>query len=291
MRRYYTHTCLQCGTAFESLRKNTKYCSTKCAGNAKSLFFAEKRKSVCLWCGKEFIAKKKRNSSYCSPECYFVSQREECLSRFNNIDGFYLVNYSSKDEVTIACSVCGTEYTTTSTEAIRKRACQNCAKIEADRKEKEKLEQLQAKRKAREDAKRKKDEQLKKLREQKNVEREKMHQEALKRQKERLHAYWKDHELDRENRIKSNGRRDRGITLQKLYSRDGGRCHICGGICDFSDGTWTNKGYFIARASYPSIDHIVPLSLGGPHTWDNIKLAHFRCNVIRGNAPLRKEGA
>jgi 5-methylcytosine-specific restriction endonuclease McrA len=34
-----------------------------------------------------------------------------------------------------------------------------------------------------------------------------------------------------------------------------------------------------------SVDHIVPLSLGGPHTLDNAQLAHLRCNAIKGNRP------
>jgi hypothetical protein len=33
----------------------------------------------------------------------------------------------------------------------------------------------------------------------------------------------------------------------------------------------------------PSLDHIMPLSLGGTHTWDNVQLAHLRCNVKKNN--------
>lgn len=34
---------------------------------------------------------------------------------------------------------------------------------------------------------------------------------------------------------------------------------------------------------YPSVDHVIPLSKGGTHTWDNVKLAHKRCNSKKGN--------
>lgn len=33
----------------------------------------------------------------------------------------------------------------------------------------------------------------------------------------------------------------------------------------------------------PSLDHVLPLSKGGTHTWDNVQLAHLRCNVSKGN--------
>jgi len=34
-----------------------------------------------------------------------------------------------------------------------------------------------------------------------------------------------------------------------------------------------------------NIDHIVPLSEGGPNTIDNLALTHRRCNDLRGNVP------
>lgn len=30
-------------------------------------------------------------------------------------------------------------------------------------------------------------------------------------------------------------------------------------------------------------DNIVPLSKGGPHTWDNVQAAHFSCNIKKSN--------
>jgi 5-methylcytosine-specific restriction endonuclease McrA len=43
----------------------------------------------------------------------------------------------------------------------------------------------------------------------------------------------------------------------------------------------------------PEIDHLVPVSAGGSHTWDNVALAHRRCNYERrevGPAQLRLLG-
>ena len=75
---------------------------------------------------------------------------------------------------------------------------------------------------------------------------------------------------------------DEDITLEKLYNRDGGVCALCGGRCNYEDYILKDTT-FIAGNTYPSIDHIKPLSKGGSHTWDNVQLAHKQCNSIKSN--------
>lgn len=75
---------------------------------------------------------------------------------------------------------------------------------------------------------------------------------------------------------------DKDITLEKLYNRDRGICALCGEHCNYDDYILKDKT-FIAGNDYPSIDHIKPLSKGGSHTWDNVQLAHKRCNSIKSN--------
>lgn len=76
---------------------------------------------------------------------------------------------------------------------------------------------------------------------------------------------------------------DKDITLKALFDRDKGKCWICGDICDFEDFTRNEDGKFIVGANYPSIDHVFPLSKGGLHSWDNVKLAHHYCNTLKSN--------
>lgn len=76
---------------------------------------------------------------------------------------------------------------------------------------------------------------------------------------------------------------DKDITLKALFDRDNGKCWICGDICDFEDFTRDEDGNFIVGANYPSIDHVFPLSKGGMHSWDNVKLAHHYCNSLKSN--------
>lgn len=73
---------------------------------------------------------------------------------------------------------------------------------------------------------------------------------------------------------------DKSITLKKLYDRDKGVCKICGGLCDYNDYKIVN-GITVVGNCYPSIDHIIAISKGGSHTWDNIQLAHKQCNSIK----------
>lgn len=55
-----------------------------------------------------------------------------------------------------------------------------------------------------------------------------------------------------------------------VFERDGWRCGICG-----------KKVSRHLKCPHPrsvSLDHIIPLALGGSHTWDNVQCAHRACN-------------
>lgn len=60
-----------------------------------------------------------------------------------------------------------------------------------------------------------------------------------------------------------------------LAERDGTDCGVCGEPVDLSL-KWP------LRMS-PSVDHIIPVSLGGTDDGDNLRLAHLSCNCARGN--------
>jgi len=53
-----------------------------------------------------------------------------------------------------------------------------------------------------------------------------------------------------------------------LYQRDKGICGLCGGRVKREDA---------------SVDHIIPLSMGGAHSYANTQIAHLSCNLKRGN--------
>ena len=76
---------------------------------------------------------------------------------------------------------------------------------------------------------------------------------------------------------------DSSVTLAKLIRRDGLRCALCGKMCDPNDHSWSKY----SGPMYPSIDHIVPMSKGGGHVWNNVQVAHIICNSEKGD---RNEG-
>ena len=57
------------------------------------------------------------------------------------------------------------------------------------------------------------------------------------------------------------------VSIRELLFDHDGLCHLCGGP--------------INGPEQAEIDHILPLSKGGPHTRDNLAPAHRRCNRIK----------
>lgn len=99
--------------------------------------------------------------------------------------------------------------------------------------------------------------------------------------RERLKEYYRIADIKRRSRI-GNSIKDNDITLKKLYERDNGVCYICGRVCDWNDSEWKD-GTFVVGRNYPTIEHLKPLSKGGSHTWNNIKLACLSCNSKKYN--------
>lgn len=69
---------------------------------------------------------------------------------------------------------------------------------------------------------------------------------------------------------------DKGINWQALWLRDGGICHLCRKKVKYVPGNAVN-------AMGGTVDHLIPLTPDGTHTWDNVALAHRLCNISRGN--------
>lgn len=73
------------------------------------------------------------------------------------------------------------------------------------------------------------------------------------------------------------------IAPGKVFERDGWACGICGGEVD--------KTLKHPDPMSASIDHVVALSNGGTHTWDNVQCAHLTCNVAKGNRERGRRSA
>lgn len=96
-------------------------------------------------------------------------------------------------------------------------------------------------------------------------------------------------DIKRRHKLRENGRIDWNITLDKLIKRDKRICYICNKEVDTNDYIVYEDGTFISGNNYPSIDHVIPVSKGGTHTWDNVKLAHRICNIIKSDDLAKPE--
>ncbi len=67
--------------------------------------------------------------------------------------------------------------------------------------------------------------------------------------------------------VKTDRRRELDISRRGVFARDGHRCQYCG-----------------ARAE--TLDHVVPKSRGGGHTWENVVAACRPCNVRKADRLL-----
>lgn len=74
--------------------------------------------------------------------------------------------------------------------------------------------------------------------------------------------------------IYANG--DTGLTWQAVGEVFNWICHICGEKIERRGGTHLNR-----RGA--TVDHLVPITKGGSHTWNNVNCAHWECNLKKSN--------
>ncbi len=77
-----------------------------------------------------------------------------------------------------------------------------------------------------------------------------------------------------------NGKYEKGISIKKLIERDGDKCYLCNRKVEFSDST--------INPLYPNIEHVIPISRGGTHSWDNVKVACRYCNIHKSSMTLEE---
>lgn len=74
-------------------------------------------------------------------------------------------------------------------------------------------------------------------------------------------------EIDQRRSARLRGAKVDVVSFEAILERDGLICHICSGEVDPLD---------------VHFDHVIPLSRGGAHSEDNIKVAHSFCNLSKG---------
>lgn len=92
---------------------------------------------------------------------------------------------------------------------------------------------------------------------------------------------WRAANRDRARMISHNRRaRERDAWVEDVdpgvvFERDGWMCHLC--------GERIPQGLTYPHPLYPTIDHLVPLAIGGEHSYANVAAAHNRCNAVKAH--------
>lgn len=232
----YVKNCIGCGKEFIAHHKNELYCSAQCQEHA--CYLRNRPKKYCKVCGSEIPYIDGTHNNYCSETCRKLDKAKKCLECGNE----FIPNSSSQKYCSRECAQNAQKDKTVYT-------CMECGKSFTRRKRGE-------------------DQCLFCSRE---CASEYKHKELIQKYGEKIYTMSPDRR--RIYRIMTNGERDYGITLQKVYERDNGICKICGNPVNMNVDPLDNE--------YGSIDHIIPLSKGGTHQWKNVQLAHRICNSIK----------
>lgn len=78
-------------------------------------------------------------------------------------------------------------------------------------------------------------------------------------------------------RARVAGVRCETVNVFRVFRRDGWRCYLCG--CDTPQAL---RGALSDNA--PELDHVVPISKGGAHAYDNVRCACRVCNWMKGDS-------
>lgn len=256
--------CSYCGNTFVAKSHKAKYCSKKC----KDILFRLKKgiacnpntepfHKVCDVCGKSFDTFWEQVKR-CSPEC--------SRQHHNQPNGPRVFSLQR------VCQICGKPFFSTSTALT-------CGDPECV-KELKRARDLRAYQKKREQQ----PVQLKPsvcvicgkpFERHLNSTQKTCSSECSKELKRKRKQKRHDKRIPRDRRIDN-------ISLKRLYERDKGICYLCGGKCDWEDWRTSASGNKYPGDKYPTIEHVVPVSSGGLDSWDNVRLAHWKCNLEKG---------
>lgn len=76
-------------------------------------------------------------------------------------------------------------------------------------------------------------------------------------------------------RVRRRGGLVERVNRRRVFERDGWRCQICRRM--------TDRTAVVPHPRAPTLDHIVPVTAGGDHTYVNVQCACSECNTRKGN--------
>lgn len=283
----FDKSCVLCGENFSTSNGRKKYCSNSCKDRAHRS--NQKKKCSVPGCGGNFVARGMCNKHYTryrkkQTPCKYEgcsngganSETGYCLTHHNRLKKhgcpsitmkgkYHKVKYTA-DGLRI-CTKCKTpkpdgDFHRDKGGTNGRRAA--CAACEIDE-QKQRYEKDSERIKLRQREYRKQNLHIVRAQE----------KAAYKRNRDKKIELAVKHSHVRRARI-SKVETDKGLTRLALRKRDGDRCHYCYRVMDFSRAV--GRKYHDLHAT---IEHLIPISQGGSHTFDNCVLACRSCNLTK----------
>ena len=248
-----TRPCEHCGDSYPPSHPVQRYCSNKCKVRQRTKVKAEERRrrraavlSDCLQCGASLVKAKRTDAKFCSDKCYRKQPhvQEQRRQRYRKNTG---------GVVTKSCEVCSTPFSGLAKSMTHRKFCSRRCKVDG-RLAQERASLIVAK-----------------------SERDRKCPHcgtAVAPEKNASAVYCSPacskaaHHATSKARMKIRvGGAVERIPRAYIIERDNSRCHICRKKC---------------RSSEIHIDHVIPLSKGGTHTLENLRVAHAKCNMAKG---------
>ena len=278
--------CANCGKPLDKPRQN-KFCSMPCANEYHGKQRDTRHEVECLNCGKKWTPRTMWRSTFCGNEC-----SNEYRKKNGNDDLWQRVEKT--------CAICGRTFSTVRTNKkicsdachlrkweegrINQRACRICGKVFMPRSEdhwvcnRDGCNEEKAKRDYTKNVRIRRARVInaRPIIVVKCIECGKAF--APMRRLPLLYCSKqcmnKAGKRNRRHRMRSAARSGERVDRAYISERDGWTCHICGEPID--------RRAIAPHPKSATMDHVVPLALGGTHTRDNVQLAHFLCNSIKG---------
>lgn len=239
--------CLNCGKEFSSNQPQAKFCCRKCQCKYRKKHYRISNSYICKYCGKEFHPKGYDRTTYCSRECAFADKAA--------------MTKKPKEKKMPVCVICGKEFE-------GRLNCKYCS--DECRKEKKKQRALM----------------MSQCIHNLNIKPRPCKECGIifKPQYGSKHRKYcsnkcSNRAMSREEKSKRRQQMKRAfverVYFKKIYQRDKGICQICGEPVEYNR---CNKDKMAA-----TIDHVIPLSKGGKHCYDNCQLAHRLCNSLKSD--------
>ena len=252
--------CKHCGCSFEQRTgpgRKQKFCSEECQRD----WWAQNREQhksytyICQQCGKEYVAKEKNRDKFCSRECAYAHKAKDRPENIARQEAKRQAKHNTKI-VYAQCVECGAEF-------IQRRGRLTCSA---------QCQRLLNRRKYAEYAMERKGKNVCVCRE---CGKEFSAPYGDKRRRfcsvECGKCYnGRIHKRKRRAEKKGNGP-FHNIDPREVFERDSWTCGLC--------GKRVNRRLKFPNPRSASLDHIIPLSRGGPHTYQNVQLAHLKCNL------------